>query len=67
VKVFEFRYYERWGNGAGIVVAETIEDAKVMMKAPYGDDKTIEQIFPELEFEEIDITKPRVIDHTWTE
>jgi len=67
MKVFEYEYYERWGNGAGIVIAESIEDAKVMMRSPYPPDKTVEMLFPELEFTEVDITKPQVIDHSYAE
>jgi hypothetical protein len=67
MKVFEFTYYERWGNGAGIVVAETTEDAIKLMCEPYPKDKTAAEMFPELEFTEIDITKPQVVDHTYTE
>jgi hypothetical protein len=67
MKVFEYEYYERWGNGAGIVIAESIDDAKAMMKEPYPFHKTIEELFPDLEIKEVDITKPRVIDHSWCE
>jgi hypothetical protein len=67
MKVFRYEYYEEWGNGAGIVIAESIEDARKMMREPYPLDKTVEELFPNLEFEEIDITKPQVIDQSWTE
>jgi hypothetical protein len=67
MKAFRYEYYEKWGNGAGIVIAESIEDAKKMMREPYPLDKTVEELFPNLEFEEIDITKPQVIDQSWTE
>jgi len=67
MKVFKYEYFERWGAGQGIVIAETTEDAIKMMCAPYSKDETAEKLFPELEFTEIDITKPQVFDFTYTE
>lgn len=68
MKVFKYDYYEPWGAGQGIVIAESIDDAKKLMHAPYSQsDKTFEQIFPNLIVEEVDITKPQVIDHSWCE
>jgi hypothetical protein len=67
MKVYEYEYYEKWGNGTGIVIAESIEDAKILMRKPYPSKQTLESLFPNLKFKEIDITKPQVIDHSWTE
>lgn len=67
MKVYSYTYYERWGAGQGIVIAESIEDAIKMMLEPYSSDHTVEDLFPELAFEEIDITKSQVIDHSWCE
>ena len=67
MKVFKFEYYERWISVQGIVIADTIDAAKRMMRDPYPLDKTVEELFPNLRFEEIDVTKPRVIDMTYTE
>lgn len=67
LKVFEYTFFERWGNGQGIVIAESVDEAIKMMRKPYSDDKSVSELFPELVFEEVDITKKQVIDHSWCE
>lgn len=66
MKAFRYEYFEAWGEGQGIVIAESIEDAIAMMVAPYSD-KSVDKLYPHLKFEEIDVTKPQVFDFTWTE
>jgi ribosome-binding factor A len=66
MKVYAYTYYDSWGAGQGIVVAESIEDADKMLREPHSE-KVRQSLFPELRFEEIDITKPQVIDHSWSE
>jgi hypothetical protein len=67
MKVFEYTYYDRWGAGQGIVIAESEEGAIALMREPYSADKITSELFPELVFEEIDVTKSQVIDHSWCE
>jgi hypothetical protein len=67
MKVYRYEYYESWGDGQGIVIAESEEHAIELMRAPYSSEYSKEKLFPDLIFEEIDITKPQVIDHSWTE
>ena len=67
MKVFKYEYFEDWGAGQGIVIADNEEMAIEMMRKPYSKDKKTSDLFPELTFEEIDITKPQVIDHSWSE
>jgi hypothetical protein len=67
MKVFKYEYWEEWGEGQGIVIAETQEEAIQMMREPYSKDKTVEQLFPHLTFEEVDITEPHVMDFSWCE
>lgn len=67
MKVYVYSYYESWGAGQGIVIAESIDEAIKLMKAPYDPTSTVKELFPDLEFEEIDISKPQVIDHSWCE
>jgi hypothetical protein len=64
MKVYKYTYLIRWGEGQGIVIAESIEDADKMLREPYREQDR-PSLFPELDFEEIDITKPQVIDHSW--
>jgi hypothetical protein len=60
MKLFEYKYDLRYGNGQGVILANSMDEAEKMLR---------EQIrsLPELEIEEIDITKPQVIDHSWEE
>lgn len=67
MKIYEYEFYERWGNGAGIVIAESEEHAKEMMMAPYSSDKTVQEVFPLPTFKEIDPNVAQVLDHSWTE
>lgn len=68
MKIYEYEYYERWGNGVGVVIAESEEQAKQMMADPYSDSgKTLDELFPNLELREIDVNIARVIDHSWCE
>jgi len=66
MKVFKFKYYERWGAGQGIIIAETKEIAIKIMIAPYLPEP-LEEIFPKLELKEIDISTPCVLDFSWSE
>ena len=65
MKVFEYWYDETWGEGQGIVIAESEDEAIKMMMEDY--DAPIERVYPDLKFTEIDITKPQLIDHSWCE
>lgn len=68
MKVYSFSYYERWGAGQGIVIAESIEDAITMMLEPsLPEDRNVEKLFPQLEFYEINITEPQFLDFSWRE
>jgi len=59
LKAFEYNYRISYGHGCGIVFAKTKEDAIKMIKTmPHA---------RELEVEEIDISKPIIIDHSWEE
>jgi len=66
MKIFEYTYNIRWGEGQGIVIAESIEEADRMLREPYREEDR-SSLFPGLIFEEIDITKSQVIDHSWVE
>lgn len=60
LKAFKYNYFINYGNGCGVVFAKTKGDAIKMieMRRPHAQD---------LEVEEIDISKPIVIDHSWEE
>jgi hypothetical protein len=61
LKAFEYNYSIRYGSGCGIVFAETKEEAiKMINEKPYA-------MVRDLEVEEIDISKPRIFDHSWQE
>ncbi len=61
LKAFEYDYYINYGHGCGIVFAKTKEDAiKMIKEKPYSGIKNFE-------IEEIDTSKPCVIDHSWSE
>jgi len=73
MKVFEYNYYERWGNGCGIIIAESVDHAKELLCKSYleKEEKSIVEIldkeYPNIEFTEIDITEPQIIDHSYME
>lgn len=63
MKIFTYSYYIPYGSGAGIVIAESKEEAIRMIKEkPYG---TIED--GDLEVTEIDISKPLIVDMSCVE
>lgn len=68
MKVYEYAYFIRYGSGSGIVIAESAEDAIKLLCENYPPpNNTVKELFPELELTEIDITKPRVFDHSYAE
>lgn len=61
LKAFEYYYIISYGKGCGIVFAKTKEDAiAIINRDPYA---TIE----DLEVNEVDISKPCIFDHSWSE
>lgn len=67
MKVYEYDYYISYGSGSGIVIAESVEEAIKLMCEEYSSEHTVQELFPDLELTEIDITKPQVIDHSYAE
>jgi len=64
MKCFEYEYFIQYGNGCGIVFAESKAEACKMIKCnpPYRHSELID-----LEIKEIDVSKPQIIDHSWAE
>jgi hypothetical protein len=61
LKVFEYNYDISYGEGCGIVFAKTKEDAiKMIHEHPYAGVR-------DLKVEELNVSKPLIIDHSWQE
>jgi len=60
LRLFEYTYDRNWGAGQGVILAHSKDEAEKMLREE-------RKFLPGLEIEEIDITKPQVIDHSWEE
>jgi len=61
MKLFKYSYDIPYGQGCGVVIAKTKEEAIEMIKQkPYYGIK-------DLEIEEVDINVSQIIDHSWSE
>jgi len=61
LKMFSYTYDIPYGNGCGIVIAKTKEIAIEMIRvSPYS-------TLNDFEIEEIDVSTPQLIDHSWSE
>ena len=61
MKLFEYSYSIPYGSGCGVIIAKNKDDAlKMVLDHPY--EKVID-----LEIQEIDIQKPQILDHSWSE
>ena len=63
MKVFTYSYFISYGSGAGVVVAESKEEAiRMIEENPF-------ECFKEddLELEELDTSKPTIVDMSWVE
>lgn len=61
MKLFQYNYDKNYGMGQGIIIAESIEEAKKLF---LGNNV---YHYPSFKIEEIDITYSRVIDFSWEE
>lgn len=61
LKALEYYYHIPYGSGRGIVFAKTREDAiKMINEKPYAGVR-------DLKVEELNVSKPLIIDHSWQE
>jgi hypothetical protein len=62
MKIFTYSYHIPYGSGAGVVIAESeIEAHKIIYE------KLNVGTLDELETTEVDISKPQLIDMSWSE
>ena len=62
MKVFEYEYFINYGSGAGIVIAGSKSSAMRMIKERFDDESLDELILTE-----VDLSVPRLIDHSYNE
>jgi hypothetical protein len=61
MKLYRYTYYLPYGDGCGVVLAESKNEAKKMiLERPYA-------IVRDLEIKEIDMSKKQILDHSWSE
>ena len=71
MRLFEYSYHISYGNGCGIVIAESLEEAIEMMKQDAVSIKirkaTFEETYPDFEITEIDLSVKQIVDYSYEE
>lgn len=67
MKAFEYNYDIIYGNGQGIIFAESHDEAMKLFNSTCSKDTSFASQCPNFNIVEINITIPKILDYSWVE